>query len=211
MIDTTDKQKLDFLENLLKTNEQIKLQFFTFLATKEQFEQSLENDDSVSLVKDIFGDFEAIDIDNFVEHKYCHCDGYLSDDFYEMQDAILEDAFAGYKSVIDSYIENMQIYEATSYLSAIYKALLLKPEFADDNYYVFDGEFVTLAITYLKNMIENIAIKLQNIVISKNLKEKIIEHLIDCISENFKLDIFTSFLNTIIQDKTMSNMQLKNI
>ena len=119
----TDKEKLDFLENLLNTNEQIKLQFFTFLASKEQLEQSLETNDSDTLVEDIFGDFEAIDIDSFVENEHCHCDGYYSDDFYEMQDAILKDAFAGYKGAIDSYVENMQMYEAVNYLTQLHHFL----------------------------------------------------------------------------------------
>jgi len=42
MSDTIDKQKLYFLENLLNTNEQIKLQYHNFMASNEQLEQTIE-------------------------------------------------------------------------------------------------------------------------------------------------------------------------
>lgn len=211
MIEATDKQKLDFLENLLKTNEQIKLQFYNFIAFNKQLEQSIKEDDMESLVSEIFDDFELIDTSDYMENHYCHCNNgyYYDDEFENAADEILQEAYKSYEIIINAYVDNLQIYEAVRYMSAIYKALLLKPEITDDNYDIFDEAFDSHATYYLKDIVDKIATKLQDVMLPNNAKEKTIEYLVTCVDDTFELDIFTTLLQSLICDEDMSNLVLK--
>ena len=197
----TDKQKLDFLENLLKKDNKIRLQFEHYFQSVKQLDKSISSNTLDALVCEIFDKFESIDTSSWMEND-CHCYGGYSDFSQEMYDNILEDIFEPYENIISSYINSSHLYEAVFQIAAIYKACLQEPIIQDGEYYIFGEEFDVHAKDYLSCVIiKNLAQALQNTLISQQENIKSINFLMSIADKKFKLDIFTPILEYIIADK----------
>ncbi len=203
MIKTTDSQKLDFLENLLEKNSQIRLQYEQYFQSTEQLDTSISNNTLDALVCEIFNTFESIDTSSWMESD-CHCYGDYGDFSEEMYENILEDIFEPYKNIILSNINRAHLYEAVFQIAAIYKACLQKPVIQDDEYYIFGEAFDVHVEDYLSNVIiKNLTQTLQSTLFSQQENIRSINFLISVTEddENFKLNIFTPIFEYIITNE----------
>jgi len=140
----TDKQKLQFLEKLLKENPQIQKEF-------EKYKDIIENAKKINdydferLVENIFYQIEGIDTEDFISFE-CYYD------YDGMYDEVLEDIMGSFRLKAFEILENQTVYDTIFYLLAISEALLKEPNIADDMYILGD-DYLYAFTNYLEKEI----------------------------------------------------------
>jgi len=200
----TDKQKLQFLEKLLQENMDIKREYEKYKKSFEKRKSSSENNFE-ELIEDIFSQFEDIDTQDYISYE-CYYD-------YEyMYDEVLEDIMEDFKSVVFDKLENKTLYDTIFYLFAINEALLREPVIEDDMFILGDDYIYAFAYYLETEIIQKVAKKLENKTIFESEKEEIIKLIFNLKKDyNLNLEIFTSILRILIDDKNIANICSKNI
>jgi len=195
----TDKQKLQFLENLLQNSKEIQKEFEKYKKRIVKVESNNE-DKFEELVEDIFHQIERINTKCYISYN-CYCD------YDELYDEALENIMSPFKYEALDRLENKTLYDTCFYLFALNEALLKEPNIEDDMYILGD-DYLYSFFHYLEfDIIEKIAKKLENKTVFENEKEEIVK-LIFNLKKDFSINlgIFTSILKILIDNKNIANI-----
>jgi len=190
MLKVTDKEKLDFLNELLETDKNFYAKFVKHFEVKNKVSNAYKTNSLEKLADEIFALFNNLDVD--VE---CYCD--YSEEY---DNVFIEDLFIELEKQINNNIRKDEFYEGVFILVAIYKAIYREPILNDEYGVIYDYQDMLFEyLYYLSNKVVNKSLfSLQN-----DIKKKTILLL----SQNLnveQLKFFENILNVLIDSKEMA-------
>jgi len=182
--ETTGK-KLKFLKQLLDRDVNLQQQFIEF--TKDAAE-NLDNivGEKIDVVKNkIHNELSSLDFDNIEDnYEYNHYDNYWNEEgLYDFAAEMIQEVFSSYVNQAANYIKKGNLLDGIRITLGIYEGSQNLPELDNDDYCLFDGEYNTNVWDILKKSINNIALKIDEIVKS----DETVIQIIDLTFERIKI------------------------
>ncbi|HED05115.1 MAG TPA: hypothetical protein ENI61_00340 [Ignavibacteria bacterium] len=182
--ETTGK-KLKFLKQLLNRDVNLQQQFIEF--TKDAAE-NLDNivGEKIDVVKNkIHNELSSLDFDNIEDnYEYNHYDNYWNEEgLYDFAAEMIQEVFSSYVNQAANYIKKGNLLDVIRITLGIYEGSQNLPELDNDDYCLFDGEYNTNVWDILKKSINNIALKIDEIVKS----DETVIQIIDLTFERIKI------------------------
>jgi hypothetical protein len=195
----SDKEKLDYLNELLNSDEEFKSKFIKYFEVKEKMEEIYKNEDLKSLVNEIYDLLNGADVELYTED--CR-GGYY--DYYEddISNELCEDLFLEIEKQIKNHLQQNEFYQALFILCAIGKAIDLSPTIDDEYCLIYDyeevlSEYHFYLITQYIDIIKKSDISFEN-------KKELILFLVDNSNDSDELKNFERLLDILIADKQMA-------
>lgn len=144
----SDKEKLEYLEELLENDMDFKVQFINYFNLKEKVKNTYEANDLKSLVNEIYNVFDNVDTEIYVEALGCgheHYYGYYEED---ISNELCESLFLEVEKRINHYLKEKDFYKALFVLFAIGKAIDLSPNIDDQYGLIYDYEEILSDYNY---------------------------------------------------------------
>ena len=199
MLKATDKDKLDFINELLQTDKEFYAKFVKYFEVKNIVSDAYKMDTLEKLSNKIFILFDDVDVE-----PECYC-GY---EYYEEYDNdLIEDLFIELEKQINNNIRKNDFYGCVFILVAIYKAIDRKPVISDEYGLIYDyQEMLFDYLSYLTNKIIN-----KNLSsLQLDVKKRIILLLSDNLDAK-ELIFFESVLDVLIDSHEMAIFALDYI
>ena len=196
--EVTDKEKLDYLNDLLINDKDFYAKFIKYFEVKDKITDACKISSLDKLVDEVFMLF-----DNYYLDPECYC-GY---DYYEeYDDAFIEDLFIELEKQIDNSVKKNDFYESVFVFVAICKAIDKEPSINDEYGLVYDYQ----------DMLYDYLLYLINKFIKKNpdIKDEDKKRILVFLSQNLdvtKLKFFEDILNLLIDSKSMATFTLDYI
>ena len=202
MQNISDKEKLEYLNNLLETDIDFKIKFLKYFNLQAKVVTSYENSDLGVITEEIFEVFNDVDLELYTSNCGCNHSGYY--DYYgeDISEELCDDLFLETVKEIDSYMENGDFYQALFVLLAIGKAIDLKPTVVDEYGLIYD--YVEILSEHHYCLISKYTNKLKDKSISFEDSKKLILFLLDNSTALDELKKFEQLFDLLIKTKNMA-------
>jgi len=200
----TDKQKLEFLDELLKTDEIVQEKFINYFTLKNKISKKYKEKDLDTISEEIFEVFNGVDLEIYIEGMGCNNSGYYGGYYEEdISNELCEGLFIEIEKEIKNYLDQNDFYQVVFVLFASYKAIELGPEIDDDLGLIYDYEEVLSE--YHSYLIYKYSDQLYKIELTNEEKIKIIEFLLDNCDSTEQLKSFEKIFDILIRSEDIAN------
>lgn len=138
IIQSSDKDKLEYFNALLSSDNALKKRFEQYLQLKKSTNSNLQENNLHEYIEKIFTIFNNVDVSLYINscsHSYYDY-GYESD----ICEDIMESLFDEYEKIIQIAVSDDNFYKAALIMLAIYKAIELEPSVDDEFGLIYDYE-----------------------------------------------------------------------
>ena len=194
----SDKEKLDYLNQLLEIDDEFKIMFMDHFNIQQKEKRTYKNKDLDSITQEIFEVFDGVDLELYMPDCRCGHSGYYEDDISE---ELCEDLFLETVKEIDNYVKSGDFYQALFLLVAVGKAIDLNPSVDDEYGLIYDyNEILT---EYYYGLISQYNHRLKDKNISFEDSKKFILFLLDNSTTTNELKKFEELFTILIVSKEM--------
>ncbi|MEA2017518.1 MAG: hypothetical protein U9N59_03635 [Campylobacterota bacterium] len=201
MQNISDKAKLEYLNNLLETDLNFKIEFFKYFNLQEKVATSYKNNDLKTITEEIYEVLNDANLELYISDCRCGHGGYY--DYYEedISDELCEDLFLETVKEIDGDIKKGDFYQALFVLVAIGKAIDLKPSVDDEYGLIYDYDEILSMYHY--DLISKYTAKLKEANLSLEDSKEFILFLLDNSTTSDELEKFEELFSLLITSKDM--------
>lgn len=200
----TDKQKLEFLDELLVNDDKVKEKLISHLALEEKVVEDYKGKDLDSVAEEIFELFDGADLELYIKGIGCNHSGYYGGYYEEdISNELCEDLFLEIEKEIDVYLQKDDFFQIVFVLLASNKAIESGPSIDDDFGLIYD--YKEILGEYHFYLLSKYSEKLYKIELSNEEKIKIIEFLLDNCDSTKQLKHFQSVLGNLIKTKDIAS------
>jgi len=200
----TDKQKLEFLDELLTNDDKIKEKLISHLALEEKVFEEYKDKDLDSVVEEMFELFNSADLELYIESMECNNNGYYGGYYEEdISSELCEDLFLEIEKEIDIYLQKDDFFQVVFVLLASYKAIELGPDIEDDFGLIYD--YKEILSEYHSYLLSKYSDRLYKIEITNEEKIKLIEFLLDNSDSKKELKRFDKVFSNLIKTEDIAN------
>ncbi|MGM0518307.1 MAG: hypothetical protein ACQERD_01540 [Campylobacterota bacterium] len=200
--DITDKQKLEFLDKLLKNDERVKEQFIKYFNLEDKISMNYDDKELESLAKEIFEVFNGVDTELYMEAMGCGYGSYFGYYYEDIPEQISEDLFIEIEKRLDRHFKNNDFYQIFFVLLATSKAIDLEPEI-EDNFGLI-GDYYELLDDYFNSLVFKYYEKLKKSNLSFDNKKRLIYFLLDNSSSQDEISRFEYLFEELITSGSMA-------
>ncbi len=206
----TDKQKLNFLDELLANDDNVKEKLINHFALEEKISKIYKEKDLNSVAEEIFEVFNGVDLELYIEGMGCNHSGYYGGYYEEdISNELCEDLFIEIEKEIKKYLDQNDFYQVLFVLVASYKAIELGPSIDDNFGLIYDYE--EILHEYHSYLISKYSDKLYKIELCFEDKIKLINFLLDNTSSNEELKRFEIVFDIFIKTEDIANFVTSRI
>lgn len=204
----TDKEKLNYLNQLLENDIEFKIKFLRYFELKDKIKNDYKDNDLDTIIQEIFELFNDVDLEMYMPDCSYHS-GYY--DYYEdaISEQLCEDLFVEIVKELNSYFKDKNYSQALFLLVAIGKAIDLEPTVDDEYGLIYD--YCEILSDYYHTLISSFRDKLKESDISIDQSKELIEFLLYNHINTNELVKFASIFYLIISTKDIALYFAPNI
>jgi len=196
----TDKEKLEFLEQLLITDNEFKIKFENYFNIEQKAKRVYNDTQLNDVVEEIFKVFNGVDLELYMPECNCGHSGYY--DYYEedISQELCEGLFVEIEKEINDFLRKKDFFQALFLLVATDKAIGLSPDVDDEYGLIYDYE--EILYDYHSSLVYKFIDSLGNL--SFEDKKRFVLFLVDNSDDTFQLRKYEQLFITLINDKEIA-------
>ncbi len=205
IFNATDRDKIEYFDQLLLSDSTLREKFDQYLQIKESINISTKADDLEEYVDNIFEVLNGVDVSLYMDSCNSH---YHYDYESDISEELLDSLFSEYEKKIDIDISSGDYYHSMFIVLAIYKAIKRNPSIDDEYGIIYN--YTDILLDYLANLYVRRFEKMHDIQISE--RKKILTLFIDNIAEEEDGDeYFKELYQYLIHNDEMAKYVKENI
>lgn len=205
----SDEKKLEFLEELLVTDEVFKQKFVEYFSLQEKVKTTYKTKDLKNISQKIFKVFDSVDVEIYVDDIRCNHSGYYG--YYEesIADELCEDLFLEIEKEIAQCLKQKDFYQIFFLLLATSKAIDLEPDIEDNFGLIYDYD--DMLREYFSFLVNKYSDNLKETDLTIEYKKELVYLLLDNSSSKDELKRFEVLFDELINSEEIAKMLISRV